>query len=72
MSILEVVKEVMRLRDAALTVTEVCGDIIVAGLNTFHDENPYQIVAGQIRRYCIGLDLPTASQFNHFRIVDNN
>jgi restriction system protein len=72
MSILEVVKEVMRLPGSALTVTEVYGDTIVAGLNTFHDKSPYQIVAGQIRRHCIGLDFPTPSQFNHFRIVDNN
>jgi len=72
MSILEAVKEVMRLRGSAMTVAEVYGDVIAAGLYTFHADNPHQIVAGQIRRHCIGLVFPTASQSKHFRIVDHN
>jgi hypothetical protein len=35
MSILEAVKEVMRLRGSAMTVAEVYGDVIVAGLTPF-------------------------------------
>jgi restriction system protein len=72
MSILEAVKEVMRLRGSAMTVAEVYGDVIAAGLYTFHAYNPHLIVAGQIRRHCIGLVFPTASQSKHFRIVDDN
>jgi len=72
MTIIEAVKEVMRRHGSAMTVAEIYGDIVAAGLYTFHADNPPQIVAGQIRRHCVGLDFPTASQTKHFRIVDDN
>ena len=72
MTIIEAVKEVMRRRGAAMTVSEVYGDIIAADLYTFHADNPLHIVANQIRRHCLGLDFPTASQTKHFRIIDDN
>ena len=72
MTIIEAVKEVMRRRGTAMTAAEIYGDIIAADLYTFHADNPPQIVAGQIRRHCLGLDFPTASRTKHFRIVDDN
>ncbi len=72
MTIIEAVKEVMRRRGSAMTVSEIYGDIIAGDLYTFHADNPPHIVANQIRRHCLGLDFPTASQTKHFQIVDDN
>jgi hypothetical protein len=55
-----------------MTVAEVYGDDIAAGLYTFNADNPYQNVEDQIRRHCIGLVFPTGSQSKHYRIVDHN
>jgi restriction system protein len=72
MTIIEAVKQVMRRRGSAMTVAEIYRDIIAANLYTFHADNPPQIVAGQLRRHCLGLDFPSASQTKHFQIVDDN
>src|SRR5262249_46874615 len=72
MTIIEAVKEVMRRHGSAMTVSDIYGAIIAADLYTFHADNPPHIVANQIRRHCLGLDFPTASQTKHFRIVDDS
>lgn len=72
MTIIEAVKEVMRQHGSAMTASEIYEAIIAADLYTFHADNPPHIVANQIRRHCLALDFPSASQTKHFRVVDDN
>ena len=69
MTIIEAVKEVMRRRGEPMTIREVYDDIIKGNLYIFHAENPFYVVAGQIRRYCKGIDFPSASEKKHFELI---
>jgi restriction system protein len=69
MTIIEAIKEVMRLRNAPMTIRETYEAIAGAGYYTFHAENPVHVVASQIRRHCKGLDFPSASDTKHFELT---
>jgi len=68
MTIIEAIKEVMRLRAAPMTIREAYDAIVESGYYTFHAENPIHVVASQIRRHCKGLDFPSASETKHFEL----
>lgn len=68
MTIIEAIKEVMRLRVAPMTIREAYDAIVESGYYTFHAENPIHVVASQIRRHCKGLDFPSASETKHFEL----
>jgi restriction system protein len=66
MTIIEAIKETMKLQDKPLTIQEIYTGIKEAGLYTFNAEKPLHIVASQIRRHCRGLSFPSASSTKHF------
>ena len=68
MTIIEAIKETMKLQDKPLTISEIYAGIMEAGLYTFNAEKPLHIVASQIRRHCKGLSFPSASSTKHFEI----
>jgi restriction system protein len=68
MTIIEAIKEVMRLRGAPMTTREAYNAIVQSGYYTFQAENPIHVVASQIRRHCKGLDFPSASETKHFEL----
>jgi restriction system protein len=68
MTIIEAIKETMRLQGKPLTISEAYHGILESGLYTFNAEKPLHIVASQIRRHCVGLDFPSASETKHFTI----
>src|SRR5579884_1838662 len=71
-TIIEAIKEVMRAKGAPMSVTEAYGAILAADLYTFHADDPQHVVLSQVRRHCLGLDFPSASQTKHFKIVDDS
>ena len=68
MTIVEAIKEAMRIRGGPMTIRETYDAIVAAGLYTFHTENPAHVVASQIRRHCKGLDFPFASETKLFEL----
>jgi restriction system protein len=71
MTIIEVIKEVMRLENRPLSAQEAYVLITKHNLYEFHSENPSHIVRSQIRRHCKGIDFSTASKTKHFKLVDD-
>ena len=68
MTIIEAIKEAMRIHGGPMTIRQTYDAIVGAGLYTFHAENPVHVVASQIRRHCKGLDLPSASETKCFEL----
>lgn len=71
MTIIEAIKEVMRLENRPLSAQEAYILISKHNLYEFHSENPSHIVRSQIRRHCKGIDFSTASKTKHFELVDD-
>jgi restriction system protein len=65
-TIITAIKEVMNAHGAPMAPRDVYEAIVVAKLYEFHAETPLNIVRGQIRRHCQGLDLPSSSSTKHF------
>lgn len=68
MTIVEAIKEAMRIRGGPMTIRETCNAIVAAGLYTFQAEYPEHVVAIQIRRHCKGLDFTFASETKVFEL----
>lgn len=71
MTIIEAIKEVMRLENRPLSAQEAYVLIAKHNLYEFHSENPSHIVRSQIRRHCKGIDFSTSSKTKHFELVDD-
>lgn len=69
MTITQAIKTVMLAKQAPLTAREAYDAIIEARLYIFHADNPAAVVASQIRRHCVGLDFPSASETKYFEHV---
>jgi len=67
MTVVEAIKVVMRDAGVPLTAKEVYAGIVARSLYVFRAKNPQHVVATQIRRHCLGIDLPAASSVKHFR-----
>lgn len=72
MTIVEAIKEAMRIHGGPMTIRQTHDAIVGAGLYTFHAENPVHVVASQIRRHCKGLDFPFASETKRFELRGDN
>ena len=72
MTIIEAIKEAMRINGGPMTIREAYQAITGAGLYTFHAENPIHVVASMIRRYCKDLNFPSASETKHFELRDDD
>lgn len=69
MTIIEAIKEVMRQTGGPMTSADVYSTIIAKGLYTFHAQRPSDIVRGEIRSHCKGIDFPSAGRVKHFELL---
>ena len=67
MTIVEAIKKVMIEAGRPLTTYEAYELIVSKKHYSFNAENPVQIVRGQIRRHCKGLDFPSSAPSKHFQ-----
>jgi restriction system protein len=72
MTIIEAIKEAMRIHGGPMTIREVYEAITGAGLYTFHAEKPAHVVASLIRRHCKDLNYPSASETKHFELRNDD
>lgn len=72
MTIIEAIKEVLHEHPSGLMVDEIYKEICNKNLYIFGAKNPKDVVNGEIRRHCYGLDFPTASPIKHFYIFRMN
>lgn len=72
MTIIEAIKNVLNEQPKGLMVDEIYKEICNKNLYVFGAKNPKDVVNGEIRRHCYGLDFPTASPIKHFYIVKMN
>src|SRR5262245_34592868 len=70
-TIVEAIKEVMKVEGKPMTVSEVYDAIVSAGLYYFKADKPVHVVMSQIRRHCKELDFPSASKVKHFEMLQN-
>jgi len=61
-----VITEVLRIAESALTPEEIYTKIQERGLYLFKSLDPVHIVANDLRRHCIGLDFPSARRTKYF------
>jgi restriction system protein len=71
LTIIEAVQKVMLECKRPMTVREIYDAIVAAGLYVFKTDQPLSVVAGQIRRYCEGMDFPSAKS-NKLFVIDND
>lgn len=69
MTIVEALKIVLSNHPEGLTNKEAYELIVEQNLYDFPAKNPSHVVNGIIRRYCYGLNFPTASPIKYFKIV---
>lgn len=68
MTVIEAITEAMHNHGGPMTIRQTYDAIVAAGLYTFRTKYPAHVVATQIRRYCEGLDLPSASETKLFEL----
>ncbi|RCJ42281.1 hypothetical protein A6770_08745 [Nostoc minutum NIES-26] len=68
MTIVQAIKQVMEAYSRAMTVQEVYDSIVSQNLYNFKANPPIHVVRSQIRRHCLDLDFPSASDIKHFQI----
>ncbi len=71
-TIVEAIKQVMKAHDRAMTVQEVYESIVQQNLYDFKASQPLHVVRSQIRRHCLELDFPSASDVKHFQMQGEN
>lgn len=69
MTIVESIIEVLQGVETGLTALDIYKQIIERDLYKFGAKNPANVVNGEIRRRCVGLDFPTAIPTKLFKIV---
>lgn len=72
MTIVEAIKVAIQNSGTPLTVKQIYEKIVTNKLYEFAAKNPIGVVAGQIRRHCLGIDFPTANPVKHFKLVGKN
>lgn len=68
MTIVEAIKAVMHQAARPLSSREAFDAIVAQGLYHFQAKDPQHVVLMQIRRHCMGIDFPTASQTKYFQL----
>ena len=72
MTIKEAIKEAMRRKGKPMTAQEAYDAIIADDLYKFNAAIPSAIVRNEIRRHCLGVDIPSASRSKHFELKGSN
>lgn len=71
-TIILAIKDVMESHGKPMTVQQVYEAIVARNLYSFKASQPAHVVRSQIRRHCLGLDFPTASDLKHFTMRGKN
>lgn len=71
-TIILAIKEVMESNGKPMTIQQVYDAIVSRNLYIFKAREPSHVVRSQIRRHCLRLDFPTASDLKHFEIRGKN
>ena len=69
MTITDAIKEVLKSQNSGLTAEEIYNLIVKSNLYQFGAQSPVNVVNIQIRRHCLGIDFPTASNKKLFKII---
>jgi restriction system protein len=72
MTIVEAIKTVLRNSNKPLTHKEIYEKIIENDLYSFKAKKPLSVVNSEIRRYCYGLNFPSASKNKFFNVIIQN
>ncbi|HFD31329.1 MAG TPA: restriction endonuclease [Gammaproteobacteria bacterium] len=72
MTIIEVIKETIRLANRPLSVNQIFESIVKNNLYEFNTKYPKGVVNSQLRRHCRGIDFPSANPVKHFKIIGKN
>jgi len=68
LTVIEAIFKVLKDNDKALSIKDIYDQIIDNCYYKFNAQNPYNVVRVEIRRHCIGVDFPSASQKKYFQI----
>jgi hypothetical protein len=67
-TIVEAIRQVMEIAAKPMTAHQVYAAIVDRGLYAFRASEPAHVVRSQLRRHCLGLDFPSASEVKHFQL----
>ncbi len=70
-TIIGAISKVLRDVDKPLSVHTIFDTIIVNDYYRFKAQNPLNIVRGELRRHCQGVDFPTAAKKKYFQILND-
>ena len=68
LTIIEAISKVLKDNEKTLSIKDIYDQIIENCYYKFNAQNPYNVVRVEIRRHCIGVDFPSASQKKYFQI----
>jgi restriction system protein len=67
-TIIEAISKVLKDNDKSLSIKDIYDQIINNSYYKFNAQHPYNVVRVEIRRHCIGVDIPSASRKKYFQI----
>jgi restriction system protein len=67
-TIIEAISKVLQDNEKSLSIKDIYDQIIDNGYYKFNAQSPYNVVRVEIRRHCIGVDIPSASRKKYFQI----
>ena len=67
-TIIEAISKVLKDNSNPLPIKDIYDQIIDNSYYKFNAQNPYNVVRVEIRRHCIGVDIPSASRKKYFQI----
>lgn len=67
-TIIEAISKVLKNNSKSLSIKDIYDQIVSNSYYTFKAQNPYNVVRVEIRRHCVGVDIPSASRSKYFQI----
>ena len=67
-TIIEAISKVLKDNGKSLSIRDIYDQIIDNCYYKFNAQNPYNVVRVEIRRHCIGVNIPSASRKKYFKI----
>ena len=61
-TIIEAISKVLKNNGKSLSIKDIYDQILDNCYYKFNAQNPYSVVRVEIRRHCIGVDIPSASR----------
>jgi len=67
-TIIEAISKVLKDNGKSLSIKDIYDKIVDNCYYKFNAQNPYNVVRVEIRRHCVGVDIPSASRKKYFQI----